>query len=144
MSSIINQWSFNNIILMTPGRMFSQWLSIQFRLVCMMDNRLQDVTKFAYLTFGLVYTQACYTVPLIIVFFSTADNVTITGSGGPLPQAPLMDTFDEYTQDSWTYDGRYSNLFVISILSYLPAFNIARKKALYLLVKLSRICNFLI
>ena len=104
---------------MTPGRMFSQWLSIQFRLVCMMGNQLQDVTKFAYLTFGLVYTQACYNiVPLIIVFFSTADNVTITGSGGPLPQAPLMDTFDEYTQDSWTYDGRYSLTFFCFVLYF--------------------------
>ena len=121
MSNIINQWSFNNIILMTPERMFSQWLSIQFRLVCMMDNQLQDVTKFAYLTFGLVYTPAGYNiiVLLIIVFFSTADNVTITGSGGPLPQAPLMDTFEEYTQDSWTYDGRYSLTFFCFLFSIL-------------------------
>ena len=84
-------------------------------------------------------------VPLIIVFFSTADNVTITGSGGPLPQIPLMDTFDEYTQDSWTYDGRYSLTFSPFILyftinvviqhftirhigSILPAFTLLEKR----------------
>ena len=42
--------------------------------------------------------------------FLIAGNVTISGTDGALPQTPLMDTFDEYTQDSWTYDGRYSPL----------------------------------
>ena len=53
--------------------------------------------------------------------FFTADNVTITGSGGTLPQTPLMNTFVEYTQDldSWTYDGRSYSQWTVSPPSIL-------------------------
>ena len=40
------------------------------------------------------------------ISITTADNVTISGASETLPYTPLMDSFDEYTQDSWTYDGR--------------------------------------
>lgn len=62
--------------------------------------------------------SCCSLALIIIVVFFTANGITITGSDGSLPQTPLMDIFDEYTQDSWTYDGRYSVNIVIPFTLY--------------------------
>ena len=43
-------------------------------------------------------------------FVSTANSVTVTGMAQNLPYVPLMDSFAEYAQDSWTYDGRSVNV----------------------------------
>ena len=49
-----------------------------------------------------------------MVICDTADDVSIEG-GNKLPYVPLRDTFDTYTEDCWTYDGRY----MISVFSDL-------------------------
>jgi hypothetical protein len=41
---------------------------------------------------------------------SAADSVTVTGMAQKLPYVPLMDSFAEYAEDSWTYDGRFVNV----------------------------------
>ena len=38
------------------------------------------------------------------LYLATAEKVTIGEM--ELPYSPLRDSFDSYTQDSWTYDGR--------------------------------------
>ena len=53
--------------------------------------------------------------------YLTADNVTITGASSSLPYSPLMDSFDEYMEDSWTYDGRCVCNGSVNILSEVHA-----------------------
>ena len=43
-----------------------------------------------------------------------ADNVTVTGMAQTLPYVPLMDSFTEYAEDSWTYDGRFGNVIQVN------------------------------
>ena len=45
----------------------------------------------------------------------TATSVIVTGSVKSLPYVPLLDSFEEYTEDSWTYDGRYKHVTIISM-----------------------------
>lgn len=48
---ILLSYFYNDTI---SGQMFSLWLSIQFRLVSMMDNLLQDAINFVFQTSGQV------------------------------------------------------------------------------------------
>ena len=40
------------------------------------------------------------------LWFYTADSVAVVGTNQAVPYVTLLDSFEEYTQDSWTYDGR--------------------------------------
>ena len=47
----------------------------------------------------------------------SADNITINGTNN-IPYTSLMDSFDDYSQDSWTYDGRYMFRYVVDVKYY--------------------------
>lgn len=59
---------------------------------------------------------------LLLIHFLLALSVSIAGEGGTLPQTSLMDSFNEYTKDSWTYDGRYRIFFQTSCFLHATMF----------------------
>ena len=52
------------------------------------------------------------------IFVSTADSVTVTGMAQKLLYVPHMDSFAEYAEDSWTYDGRFVSVIQVNATYY--------------------------
>ena len=72
------------------------------QLVVTLTSHQKEVIKLLYQTSGLVILNNIVTYTLYL--FLIAEKVLLNSNS--LSYCPLKDTFDEYTSDCWTYDGR--------------------------------------
>ena len=73
------------------------------QLVVTLTSHQKEVIKLLYQTSGLVILNNIH-INYTLYLFLIAEKVLLNSNS--LSYCPLKDTFDEYTSDCWTYDGR--------------------------------------
>ena len=73
------------------------------QLVVTLTSHQKEVIKLLYQTSGLVILNNSH-INYTLYLFLIAEKVLLNSNS--LSYCPLKDTFDEYTSDCWTYDGR--------------------------------------
>ena len=80
-------------------------LALAQQLVVTLTFHQKEAIKLLYQTSGLVILNNSHiNYKYTLYFFLIAEKVLLNSNS--LSYCPLKDTFDEYTSDCWTYDGR--------------------------------------